>query len=145
MSCLWARHTSCSWRWWRPVVKVPNDMNAGAAEHWRIPYLWSAHHRCVRTIWRADRHLQFCGMKSKHLVCDELTLNFETCSEPTELWKIKVHHMHIRKPRRHKRHCFAPLMTWNVFATFYCICPLALPSFEVVLDWGEGGSFFKHL
>lgn len=28
---------------------------------------------------------------------------------------------------------------------FYCIRPLTLPGFEVVLERAEGGSFFKHL
>lgn len=34
-------------------------------------------------------------------------------------------------------------MTWNVFSTFYCVRPLALPSFEVVLERGEEGSFLN--
>ena len=145
MSCLWARHTSCSWRWGLPVVKVPNDMNVGllSAEEFLISEVLITNARVP--YGEADRHLQFCCMKNKHSGCDEQTWNFETCIELTELWKTEVHHMHVRKPCRHKRHCFALLMTWNVFATFYCVCPLTLPSFEVVLDWREGGSFFKHL
>lgn len=34
-------------------------------------------------------------------------------------------------------------MTWNVFAVFHCIRPLTLPSFEVVLDRREEGSFLN--